>query len=98
MRSLAVACLTCVASLVMVPEGRAQQHLRVKLEKIRVGFHSTGREDLATIFKPGLWVPVQVTLGPDPNGNIYLPIDARDETVKGEVLVETADAEGVRNV
>ncbi len=98
MRHLALACLA-VASLLFASAAQAQQTppLRLRIEKVKLGFQGTAQEDPAGTFKPGLWVPVHVTLVRAGDGPIILPI-AKDGTVRGEVRVETTDSDGIPNV
>src|SRR5262249_15901934 len=99
MRTPSLACLVALAApLALAPAGRAQQPpLTMKFEKVKIGFRSGAVEDAGGTYKPGLWVPVHVTLVAAPGGPVSLPVGL-DKFVEGEVRIETTDSDGVPNV
>jgi hypothetical protein len=100
MRTSSLACLVALAaSLALAPAGRAQQPppATMKIEKVKLGFRSGAAEDAGATYKPGLWVPVHITLVAAPDGPIALPVGL-DNFVEGEVRIETADSDGIPNI
>jgi hypothetical protein len=82
-----------VLLLAVTPAG-AQQVVKVRLERVEIGFRSQASQDL---FKPGLWAPVLVTLRSGEDGDIRLPARA-DGTSHGQLLVEGTDGDGGQNI
>jgi hypothetical protein len=97
MRNLALACLTCAALLGPVARATAQVPMRVKLDKIQVGFRPYPQDETTGRFKIGLWTPVYVYFSQAPDGRILLPA-GKDGVGRGELLLETSDSDGVQNV
>jgi hypothetical protein len=97
MRKLAPAFLTCVTFLLLVSSAAAQVPMRVKIDKVQVGFRPYGQDDFTGRFKIGLWTPVYVYFSQAPNGPIVLPA-GKDGVGRGELLVETSDSDGVPNI
>jgi hypothetical protein len=98
MRHLRLSWVALAASLLLPSTAAAQRApWRVKIEKVRVGFQGAAQEEGAGTFKPGLWAPVHVTLAAAGDGDIVLPL-AADDTVRGEVLVQTPDGDGVESI
>ncbi|MCC6416927.1 MAG: hypothetical protein IT429_01620 [Gemmataceae bacterium] len=102
MRYPALTYLACAAALALASPCAAQQPqqlppLRVKIEKVRIGFQGSAQADPAGTFKPGLWVPVHVTLVAAPDGQVTLPVRL-DRTAEGELHIETVDSDEVPNV
>ncbi len=98
MRYLALACLApCLLASTAAAQPKQQlPPLRVKIEKVRLGFQGSGRQGVASTFKPGLWAPVHVTLLRAPDGTILLPRE-RDNTVAPAVRVESTDSDDIPN-
>src|SRR4051812_24160260 len=93
--ALALALLAGLA----VAAAAQQPTLRVEVEPLKVGFLSYDREGNDYYYaKPDLWAPVHVTLKPDDNSNIALPVGPNDNFVRGELRLETADNDGTLNI
>src|SRR2546421_9980249 len=83
MRSLSLALLAAV-SLFWLPVGApAQQRPKVHIDLVQVGLPVNPQ---VGEFKSGFWTPVYVDVTAGPEG-----------VVRGDVLVETADGDDVRN-
>jgi hypothetical protein len=75
----------------------AQSTANIKLEKVEVGFASVAGASQGSLFKPGLWTPVLVTLSTGSDGKMQLPAQA-DGTCRGQLLVEGTDGDGGQNI
>lgn len=90
-----LAALSLVACLA-APVAGQQGPVRVKIDKVSVGFPSYDQGD-GYYFKADLWAPVLVEFMPEPDGPIPLPVGA-DDFVGGELLVETPDNDSVPSI
>jgi hypothetical protein len=75
----------------------AQPTMKVKVERVEVGFRSQAERPLGSLFLPGLWTPVGVTLNSGGDGQLTLPAQA-DGTCRGHLFVEGTDGDGGQNV
>src|SRR5262245_57108348 len=99
MRNALLAVVVLSAALLGSGSAHAQTEKRFKVDKtngVQVGFQNTSPSAAYDAFKAGMWTPVLVTLQEDEEGEIRLPMGA-DKFIKGEILVETADNDGVVN-
>jgi hypothetical protein len=99
LRILSRACLVGLVSLLVAPVAWAQQGppATMKIEKVKLGFRLGALEEGGGSFKPGLWVPVHVTLVAAPDGPVVLPVGL-DGSVEGQIQVQTPDSDGVPTV
>jgi hypothetical protein len=91
--------MVLTATLLAADSAHAQAEKRFKVDKnngVQVGFQNVLKTTATDGFKAGMWTPVLVQLSEDPEGDIRLPVE-KDDFVRGKVLVETADNDGVIN-
>jgi hypothetical protein len=97
MRNLVLGCLSCALLVLPVPDAAAQVPLRVKIDKVQVGFRAYAQDETSGRFKVGLWTPVYVYFSQAPDGPFFLPA-GKDGVGHGELLVETTDSDDVQNL
>jgi hypothetical protein len=99
MRSIPLSILVLAVALLSTSSAAAQGEKRFKVDKnngVQVGFQNVLKSTATEGFKPGMWTPVLIKLTEDEEGDIKLPV-ALDRSVSGEILIETADNDGVVN-
>jgi hypothetical protein len=99
MRSFPLSILALALALLWTNSAAAQGEKRFRVDKnsgVQVGFQNVLKNTATEGFKPGMWTPVLVKLTEDEDGEIKLPV-ALDRSVSGEILIETADNDGVVN-
>jgi len=71
--------------------------MRVKIDRVQVGFHPYAQLEFGGRFKAGLWAPVYVYFSQAEDGSVVLPT-GKDGLGRGELLVETTDSDDVGNI
>jgi hypothetical protein len=99
MRSFPLSIVVLAAMFLSTSSATAQSEKRFRVDKnngVQVGFRNVLTSTATEGFKPGMWTPILVKLTEDEEGEIKLPV-ALDKSVSGEILIETADNDGVVN-